>query len=218
MSYLVYYLVPILLWQLSGYPEVLVLILVVVAAQRVLPDPYLWFKYQRRMRSLRIEIAANPENVTARRDLAMIWLDKRRPRRALPLLAEATRREPDSAQLLYLTGQALLQSGDAQGALGPLVQALQKQERMHYGEGYLLCGRALLKLGRHAEAEDSLLRVLKINTSSVEGFVLLARARKKQGDLAGGKQARRQALDTFGQVPGYRRRHELLWYLRALFL
>lgn len=216
MGYLVYYLPFIALWIGTSYPEVLLGAIVVLVLQRYLPDPVLWLRHQSRLRALRADIAQNPDNVTARRDLAVIWLDRRRPARALPILAEAARREPDSPELLYLIGRALLLSGRPQEALDPLVKAIAQQERMHYGEGYLLCARALLQLGRHAEAEDALRRFLRINRSSVEGHVRLGRARKAQGDAAGARAARTEARETFAQLPRFLRRKQLGWYLRAL--
>ena len=216
MNYLPYYLIPVLLWQLTSSPVLLGLLLAVYLARGVLPDPYLWLKHRGHVRRLRADIAANPENATARRDLALIWLTKRRPARALPLIEEARRREPEAPQLLYLKGQALLESGDAQGAIEPLVEALRLKERMQYGEGYLLCGRALAEVGRHEDAEDAFQRYLKINSSSVQGWALLARLRRKKGDAPGAKKARQEALSTFAHVPGFRRRTELRWYLQAL--
>jgi predicted Zn-dependent protease len=164
---------------------------------------------------LKSEISQNLENVTARRDLARIWLEKRRPVRAIRLLDEARRREPESPELAFLLGKAHLMAGHDAESLPFLVESAHKNERYHYGEAYLLAGRALLELRRAPEAEDSLDRYVTINTSSVEGRVLLAIARREQKDKAGADKAMREALETFSQVPGFRRRAELRWWLRA---
>jgi len=56
---------------------------------------------------------------------------------------------------------------------------------------------------------------LTINSSSVEARVRLACARREQRDVPGAKKATREALETFAEVPQFRRRRELVWYLRA---
>ena len=91
--YLFWIVAPALLAAVSSHPAFLVVIVVGLVARRWLPDPILFFKHQARVRSLQADIDANPSNATARRDLAKIWLEKHRPRRALPLLEQAIARE-----------------------------------------------------------------------------------------------------------------------------
>jgi tetratricopeptide (TPR) repeat protein len=183
--------------------------------RRRLPDPVLFFKHLGRVRALKADIAQNAENATARRDLAKIWLEKRRPGRALPLIAEALRRDPESVELLFLEGKARLLAGDAVGALDPLVRAAQCNDRYLYGEAYLCAGRALDKLRRSEEAIDAFERYLAIHSSSVEGWVRLAIARREAQDRPGAQKALSEAIQTFAQVPAFRRRAEIWWYLRA---
>jgi tetratricopeptide (TPR) repeat protein len=215
MGYLAYYLFFFVASYALRYPYLLAAVVVVWLCRRWLPDPYLFFKHAGHVRRLRGEIAHNPENVTARRDLAKIWLAKKRPRRAIPLLVEARRRDRDSAELPLLLGTALYQAGRADEALPLLVEAAGKNERQMYGEAFLVAGKALRTLGRFAEAEDAFARYLAINSSSVEGRVLLACVKRELKDADGARAATREALDTFAQVPRFRRRAELKWYLRA---
>jgi tetratricopeptide (TPR) repeat protein len=219
MGYLTYYLAFIALRYLLGYglhyPVLIGAAVILYLGRRWLPDPYLFFKHAARVRALKADIAQNADNVTARRDLAKIWLEKRRPRRAIPLLVEARRREQDSAELAFLHGKALLMAGRAEESLAPLVEAATRNDKLLYGESYLQAGRALWRLGRAAEAEDAFERYVAINSSSVEGRVRLACARREQRDRDGADRAMREAVDTFAQIPGFRRRAELLWYLRV---
>jgi tetratricopeptide (TPR) repeat protein len=201
-------------WALR-YPYLLLAAVAVWLCRRWLPDPYLYLKHAGHVRRLKAEIKQNLENVTARRDLAKIWLTKRRPRRAIPLIEEARRRDRDSAELPFLLGKALFLAGRAEDSLPLLVEAAGKNERFMYGEAYLVAGKALHKLGRFAEAEDAYGRYLAIHSSSVEGHVLLACVRRELKDPIGAKQAMREALETFSAVPRFRRRAELKWYLRA---
>jgi tetratricopeptide (TPR) repeat protein len=183
--------------------------------RKSLPDPLVLFRTRGRIRSLQIQIKQNADNVTARRDLALVWLERRRPRRALPLLEEALRREHDSAELEYLFGLALVRTGRCEEALPHFVSAASLEPKLRYGEIYLAAAVALTALDRGAEAEDSLLRFLKINASSVEGWVRLAKLRRKQGDKEGARTALTAAAEAFDQSPRFRRRKELAWYLRA---
>jgi predicted Zn-dependent protease len=219
MGYLSYYLAFLAFRYLSGYaysyPELIAAAVAIFLLRRWLPDPYLYFKNLGRVRRLKAEIAQNPDNATSRRDLAKIWLEKKRPRRAIPLIEAAQRRDLESAELAFLLGKARVMAGDAEAALAPLVASAHKDERLHYGEAYLWAGRGLLALGRAPEAEDALDRYLAINTSSVEGRVLLANARRQQRDSDGASRATREALETFSQVPRFRQRAELKWWLRA---
>jgi tetratricopeptide (TPR) repeat protein len=215
MGYLAYYLFLFgASWALR-YPYLLLAAVAVWLFRRWLPDPYLFFKHAGHVRRLHAQIKQNADNVTARRDLAKVWIEKKRPRRAIPLLQEARRRDHESAELPFLLGKALLMAGRSEESLPLLVEAAGRNEKQSYGEAYLVAGKALAKLGRWAEAEDAFARYLSINTSSVEGRVLLACVRRELKDAAGAKQAMREALETFSQVPRFRRRAELKWYLRA---
>src|SRR5262245_25734761 len=108
MGYLPYYLIWIFAGYFLRYPWLLVGIAVVWVVRRWLPDPYLFFKHAGHVRRLKQQIAQNPDNATARRDLAKIWLEKRRPKRAIPLVREALRRDPESEELHFLLGKSLL--------------------------------------------------------------------------------------------------------------
>jgi len=210
-----YYLAFIVLAWLLRYPWLLAGILVFFALRRFIPDPVVWAKTANRMATLRSEIDANPANVTARRDLARTYLERRRPRRALTLLDQARERRPDDAELLFLTGLARERAGDHEGALEPLVRAVEENPKVGYGEAYRAAGDALMALGRHEEAEDAYERFTDWNTSAVAGWVKLARARRKRGDGAGAKAALDEAFRTFRLLPGFQRRKQLGWWLRA---
>ncbi|MDB4969150.1 MAG: hypothetical protein JWN44_4839 [Myxococcales bacterium] len=215
MGYLAYYLFFFAASWALRYPYLLLAAVGVWLFRRWLPDPYLFFKHAGHVRRLRAEIKQNADNVTARRDLAKVWIEKKRPRRAIPLLEQARQRDHESAELPFLLGKALFMAGRGEESLPLLVEAAGRNEKQRYGEAYLVAGKALAKLGRWAEAEDAFTRYVTIHSSSVEGQVLLACVRRELKDVAGAKQAMREALETFAQVPRFRRRAELKWYLRA---
>jgi tetratricopeptide (TPR) repeat protein len=200
---------------LGEYPWLLGGALVLYLLKDRLPDPYVYLRTAGRIRRLAIEVAQNPDNATARRDLALVWLSRSRPRRAIPLLTEARRRDPESAELNYLLGLALSRAGRHEEALPLFVEAHGRDPRLRYGEVYLSAAVALTALGQKEEAEDALLMHLKINGSSVEGWVRLARLRRTQGDAAGARAALSGAVEAFEQSPRFQRRRQLAWYLRA---
>jgi predicted Zn-dependent protease len=215
MGYWTYYLAWIALTYALHRPWLMAGALVFFVLRPFIPDPVVLFRTFGRIRTLEAQIAANPANVTARRDLASIWLERLRPGRALELLDEARRRDPDNAELLYLTGLARLRSGDPEGAVEPLVKAIDIDPRVRFGEPYLVAAEALLRLGRLEEAEDALERYVDRNSSSMQGHVRLAIVRKERGDGEGAKKALAEALATWGQLPSYKRRAEFNWWLRA---
>jgi predicted Zn-dependent protease len=198
-------------------PWLMVGALVFFVLRPFIPDPVVLARTWGRIRTLDAQIAANPANVTARRDLAEIWLDRMRPRRALELLDEARTRAPRDAELLYLTGLARLRAGDAEGALDPLVEAVDVDPRVRFGEPYLVAADALTRLGKLEEAEDALERYTTTNSSSLQGYVRLADVRRARGDAEGSKKALREALDTWKQIPRYRRRTEVGWWIKAVW-
>lgn len=215
MGYWAYYLALMFLSYALARPWVMVLAVVFFALRHVVPDPWVLWSTAGRMRALKSQIAANSSNVTARRDLARIYIDRLQPGSALRLLDEARARHPDDAELLFLTGLARLRSGDAEGALEPLVRVVEIDPRLLYGEPFRVAAQALLKLGRLEEAEDALDRFVGINSSSVEGYTRLAMVRHDRGDKAGASAAIHEALQTFSQMPGYLRRKQIGWWLRA---
>jgi tetratricopeptide (TPR) repeat protein len=199
----------------TAHPILLGVIVVFVVARPWLPDPVLYLRMAGRVRSLQTQIDLNPANATARAQLAEIWLAKRRPRRAIPLLDQALERDPKSAELRYLLGLAKLRAGKANDALEPLAAALAQDPKLRYGSGYLAIGQALEQVGRNDEASEAYERFVKINTSSLEGLYRLERIREKTGDKTGAASARKEALDTYRVLPRYQRRRQLGWWLRV---
>jgi len=171
-----------------------------------LPDPVIWLRTQNTMRALRSDIAANPANAKARRDLARLYLERRKAKAALKLLDEALARHPDDAEMLYLKGLAHVRCGEAEAALAPLVQAVELRPGLLFGEPYRVAADALVATGRLEEAEDALDRFVSANSSSIEGHVKLARVRAMRGDAAGARDALKEALDTWRVVPGFKKR------------
>ena len=218
-SYYLFWIgVPVVLALVSSHPAILIVVIVGLVARRWLPDPFLILKHRGRVRSLEVDVATNPGNVTARRDLAKIWLEKHRPWRALPLLAEAIARDPDSLELLYLSGVSNLLAGRHEQALSELLAVIHREPGFHYGEAYLRAADALIALERWDDADDALERFGKIDSSSVEGRYKRVRVCKARKDSAGTRRARDDLRDVWRTLPSFQRRKQFGWYVRSLFV
>jgi tetratricopeptide (TPR) repeat protein len=166
---------------------------------------------------LQADVDANASNVTARRDLAKIWLAKHRPRRALPLLEQALARDPDSIELLYLWGVAHLLAGNHEKAVAALVGVVHREPNFQYGDAYLRAADALTALRRWDDADDALERYVRINSSSMEGQVKRVRVCKARNDVEGARKAEEDLRHVWRTLPAYQRRRQFGWYLRSLF-
>ena len=214
-GYWTYYLAWfVLAWALQ-YPWLLAGAVVFFLLRRYIPDPFTWFRTEARIRTLRIDIAANPANLTSRRDLAVIYLQRLRPRAALRLLDEARQREPENPELLYLTGLARLRAGDALGSVEPLVASVHLDGKLRRGEPYLVAAEALMALRRWDDAVEALNLYGKLNKSSIEACVRLARCNRERGDKAAEKHALDEGDATWHQLPGFLRRQQWRWWLRG---
>lgn len=215
--YWVYYLAVLVAYFAVDHPAVLLIIAVFIVARRWVPDPWVFLRSLGHIRRLKAQIQANPSNVTARRDLARIYLDRLRPKTALRLVEEARTRDPESAELLFLRGLALHRSGQHERALEPLVEAVQRDARVGFGEAYLVAGDALTELRRHEEAVDAYEHYVEANTSSIQGWTKVGLARRRLGEDNGATDAFREASDTWQQLPGFSRRKQVAWFLRVQF-
>ena len=226
MGYWSYYVLSIMLAYALQNPSAAVLALVFWLCRGFLPDPVVWLRTMGRMSKLRADIQLNPSNMVATRDLARLYLERKRPKKAIELI-EHTRqrmavstRHPqgslDDAELLLQLGIARMQLGQPEAALEPLVAAIAIAPDVGRGDPYMLASDALSKLGRWEEAEDSLDRFVTKNQSSVQAYVKLARVRAKRKDDAGSKDAIMQAKHTWAVLPSFIRRREWPWYRAAL--
>lgn len=214
-GYLWYYAAIMFASYALQYPPLLVAVVLFFVFRRYIPDPWILVRTFGRISSLQRLIQANPANVTARRDLAMIYLQQRRPGAALEKVEEALKRFPEDAELLYLKGAALHMRGEHDKATQPLVEAVGLDPRLRFGEPYLLAGDCLLEQGKNEEAIDAYDRFLSVNTSSIEGHVKKARAHAAADEKPAAKKELDEALAVWSQIPGFQRRAQFSWWLRA---
>jgi tetratricopeptide (TPR) repeat protein len=207
--------IPVVIALVTSHPAVLILVAVGLLGRRWLPDPFLIVARFNLAQRLRRDVAANPANRVAHRQLAQLYLERRRPALALPHIEKALAGEPESAELLHLRGLALhLARRDAE-AVEAFIAAVQRDPKQGYGDPFLRAGDALVRLQRWEDAEEAFERFLEVASSSVEGWFKLALVRKRLGKIAEAEKARTEGVQLYASLPGYVRRAQRLWYWRA---
>ena len=195
-------------WLLAG-------LLVLWLLRGLLPPPGALFGALGRASRLREQVRVNRANITARRDLATIYLSLLRPRRALPLLEEGLALAPDDAELIYLYGVALHRAGRHEDALARLLAAIEKDARLRHGQPYFVAGETLLALSRWDDAADAFERYLDFNGSDVAAHTNLARAHAGGKDLEAARKWLLAGISTWHSLSGALKRRQFGAYLRA---
>lgn len=213
-GYLLYYLLWFGLSYVMANPWLLVGIVVFFIAQPLVPDPVAWFRSWQRIWRLRNDVQLNAANVVARRDLAMLLLDRGRPGEARSVLEQALVRSPNDAELHFLRGRACLSSRDPDAALDAIGRALELDPSLGQGDPYLLAGDAHRARGRLEEATHAYEHAAEENHSSVVARARLAAVLAARGEHVEAGRARDEASRTFDQLPSYLRRAQRGAYWR----
>ncbi|HVY24980.1 MAG TPA: CDC27 family protein [Polyangiaceae bacterium] len=215
MGYLGYYLA----WMVLSYglrqPWLLAGLVGLWLLRGVVPTPGALFGALGRAGRLREQVRVNRANITARRDLATIYLGLLRPKRAVELLEEGLALAPEDAELLYLHGLSLYRAGDYERALQQELAALERDAAVRQGHPYFVAGDALLALKRWDDAADAFERYIDFNSSDVSAHTRLARAYAGSGDVAAAQKWLFEGLATWHSLPGAMKRRQFGAYLGA---
>ena len=209
-----------MLSQLLGNP---LLALVVVGAIVYLADarwngrwfvPGKFLQRRRAMNDLERTIERNEHDVGAHSDLGRILVQQGNYERALPHLERAIRRMEESPETNYYYGIALLRTGRADEGESRIRRALEINPRFLYGEPQVELARAHLERDPQ-EAHRWAEQAVKLNTSSVEGWVVLAEAEGRRGDKQASHAAFEQAKSAYKQLPAYLHLPNRKWLVAA---
>jgi protein O-GlcNAc transferase len=137
-----------------------------------------------------LALAPNSEEVRGAR--AELLFAMGRTMEAMQTVAPLTRMCPTVARYHYLLGAARLRQGDAEGAIGSLRSAEQKEPRR--ASTLIALGRALVESKLYAEAKPYLLRSLELEPENAEAAAVLASAEEGQGNLAAAETLAQRAL------------------------
>ncbi|HYQ15823.1 MAG TPA: CDC27 family protein [Polyangiaceae bacterium] len=215
MGYLGYYAAWLALSYLIRQPWLLAGLVVLWLLRGWLPAPGALFGALSRAGRLREQVRVNRANITARRDLATIYIDVLRPGRAIPLLEEGLALAPDDAELQYLHGLALHRAGRHEQALPPLLSAIERDQRLRHGAPYFVAGEVLVALKRWEDAADAFERYQDFNGSDVAAHTWLARAYAGGGDAAAARKWLLAGLHTWHGLSGSLKRRQFGAYLKA---
>jgi thioredoxin-like negative regulator of GroEL len=184
------------------------------ASFRLLPDPFRAAGRWRRRRALEGTLLANPHDRRARLELAGLLLDVRRPAAALEVLMPNVEAGDDDPVTAYTLGAALARTGDPR-AEGVLARAREADPDFRLGEIDLELARLRLARKDFEGARAALEALVAARPGTVQGRVLLARARRALGDRAGAEAAEREAWQEYRALPRFHRRVERAWAWRA---
>jgi tetratricopeptide (TPR) repeat protein len=215
VGYLGYYFAWLAFSYLIREPWLLVGLVGLWLLRGLLPPPGALFGALGRAGRLRQQVQVNRANITARRDLATIYLSLLRPRRAIQLLEEGLALAPQDAELMYLHGVALHRAGRHDAALAQLLAAIERDARLRHGHPYFAAGETLLALERWDDAVDAFERYLDFNSSDVAAYTCLARAHAGSKDAAAARKWLLSGLVTWHGLPGAMKRRQFGAYLRA---
>lgn len=180
----------------------------------ILPSPLRAWRRFRRAGALEREIGINPHNRKARFELADLYLEHRRPAKALEVLKPNLAAGDDDAATLYLMGRAAYGTGHAKEAETFLAEAMDRDPEYRMGAIFLELGRGRLAQGDPAGARAALDEFCNRRKGTVEGKVLLARACAQSGDPARAAELRKQAWADYAHAPRFLQRQERWWAWR----
>ncbi|MDQ6418351.1 hypothetical protein RB620_02760 [Paenibacillus sp. LHD-117] len=196
---------------------VLLLILYVIDRRFVGISPSLVkpLKRSARIRKLKSQIAASPNDVSAKQELARLQIDRKNYGEALKLLEPLRRVLDDSAEYWDDLGQALAAEGRRPEGEAAMLRALELNPKVKYGAPYLRLA-ALNAADRQEQALSYLRSFQEIHSSSCESYYRLTEVYKRMGKEAESKSAAEEGLRVYRSLPKYRKRAERGWALRLL--
>lgn len=178
-------------------------------------NPGSFMNQRNTLRELARSLEINDHDVAAHNDLGRLLADQGKYQEAAEHMAKAIRRMDESPETNYYHGLCLLKTGHAQEGREFIRAALKINPRFLYGTPQVVLARDLLEHGDYDEAVTWAEAAVKLNTSSVEGFVVLGDARARVGDQAGAIEAYKGAIEAYRHLPHYLRLANRRWVKQA---
>lgn len=212
----------LLLYRLLGNPFLALIILLVVlyfVDRRyvgILPSFSKPFRRSRQISKLRLTIAQNPNDVSAKFDLARLLTERKRYSESKELLTAIVDRYETSAEYWVELGYANLKLGQLPEGEAQMLKGLEINRRAQYGQPYL----RLAETFRHVDHDKALHYVSQfqeIQSSSSEAYYLAGSMYKALGRTEEAKLAFNESLAVYRTLPKYKKRQERGWALRSYF-
>ncbi|WP_435921322.1 tetratricopeptide repeat protein [Paenibacillus sp. DYY-L-2] len=207
---------------LTGNPLIAIIILLAIIYfldrrfVGVFPSISKPFRRQRQVSKLRQQLAMSPFDVSSKRELARLLLEKKKFKEACELLEEVKPHSELSAEYWDDLGTALLGLGRLEEGETHILHALSLNERVKYGQPYLHLASAF----RDKDPEKALRYAAsygEIQSSSSEACYLLGSLYQSLGRKEEAKRALKESLAIYRSLPKYKKRHERKWAVRSYF-
>lgn len=211
-----------LIVRLSGHPLVAIIVIAIIyyiIDRRyigLLPNIMKPFRRHSRMSNLKKQLSLNPHDMSARYDLATLYMERQQFDRALKLLEELSPSMKDSADVLYDIGFCHLSLGDLEKGERFITQALELNKGLRHGEPYIRLASAFAQRDA-AKALTYVQEASRYNFSSCEAYFRLGQVFTQLGDSVSARAAFQQCVDTYRALPKFRKRYERKWAVRARF-
>ncbi|SFS31259.1 tetratricopeptide repeat protein [Marininema halotolerans] len=209
-----------LLWWLTGNPLTAFLLFLFILYlldrrfTRFFPSATRPLRRNTEIRKLNQSLRLNPHDTSNKRELARLLIEKKQYSKALPWLEEALKSIPDSAEILAEKGLCLLKLGQKEEGEAILLEALERDPRVRYGEPYLRLGEVYAQTEQN-KALNYLGHFKEINTSSSEAWYHLGRIYRHLQQTTEAHQAFEEAIDIYRSLPKYKKRSERPWAFRS---
>ncbi|MDB5054100.1 MAG: repeat-containing protein [Bacilli bacterium] len=171
-------------------------------------------KRNRRLSQLKQELFTQLHNTSGKLEAAWLLIEKKKYREALVYLEEVRLVLDDSADALYAYGLCYLKLGDL--ALGEkwMLQSLELNPRVKYGEAYLRLGEAL-SIVEPERALAYLQKFREMQSSSCEAYYRLGQLYRRLRRVDEARNTFAETLLIYRTLPRYKRRTERRWAILA---
>lgn len=207
-----------ILWYILGNPFLALLILLVVLYildrryVGLLPNVFRPLAVRRNIARLRHAIRINPHDTAARHELARRLMEVGHYREALDLLRGIQPILHDSDDLLAEIGMCCLKLNALEEGERHILEAIERNPRVMYGEPYLHLGEAFMRTAPD-KAVGYLERYREAQSSSCKGLYRLGQLYDRLGRKADATEAFREASALYRSLPRYRRKTERRWFV-----
>lgn len=212
----------VLLWQLVGNPLAAIVILFVILYildrrfVGLFPSVTQPFRRMRRISRLRTDLSLNPNDISAKFELARLLAERKRYAEAKELLTDIGSRYEQSAEYWVTLGECCLKLGQLQEGEGHMLTGLALNNRVLYGSPYLRLAEAYRKADS-AKALDYIGKFQDIQSSSSESYYRLGSIYRLLDRREEAKRAFGESLAVYKSLPKYLKRKERKWAVRSFF-
>lgn len=210
----------LMLYRLVGNPFLALIVLLVILYfldrryVGIFPSISKPFRRSRQISKLRTTITLNPNDVSAKFELARLLIERKRYSESKELLLQITDRYEQSAEYWVELGYVNLKLGLLPEGEAQMLQGLELNRRAQYGQPYL----RLAETFRNVDHDKSLYYVSQfqeIQSSSSEAYYLAGSMYKALGRNEDAKRAFEESTAIYRSLPKYKKRQERVWALRS---